>query len=234
MGPGPADPPERGRNQGKRAGNHAAYVRYRHFDNPDGPLLTVRRADVFMIRYVNGTKEVFGTAPPTWRQPAAASYPPPRPAVPGAAPGDEVRPAEAVALSGPRIGVTLLMGGVADKAREEYSINPFLMQFGWQFETRLFRLPSSTAGLFGFVPLIAGLEQGKFVPSLNALLGIRGPKGFEFGVGPNVTPVSANVALAVGTSFQSNGINFPVNLAVVPGNGGARISLLVGFNTRRR
>ena len=121
-------------------------ISYRRFDNPDGPLITVRKADVFMIHYANGTKEVFGTTPPTWRQPAAAAYPPPRPAVPGAAPGslpdpvpgDEVRPEEAVALNGPRIGITLLAGGVADKARDEYSINPFLTQFGWQFETRLF------------------------------------------------------------------------------------------------
>ena len=219
-----------------------AYVSYRRFDNPDGPLITVRKADVFMIRYANGTKEVFGTTPPAWRQDAAASYPPPRPAVPGAAPGslpdpvpgDEVRPEEAVALNGPRIGITLLAGGVADKARDEYHVNPFLTQFGWQFETRLFRLPSGTAGLFEFVPLIGGLEQGKFLPSLNALFGIRGPKGLEFGVGPNVTPLGTNIALTLGTSFQSSGINFPVNLAVVPGNGGARISLLVGFNTRRR
>ena len=47
-----------------------------------------------------------------------------------------------------------------------------------------------------------------------------------------MTPLVANLAL--GTLFRSNGINFSVNLAMVPGNGGARISLLFGFNTRRR
>ena len=63
---------------------------------------------------------------------------------------------------------------------------------------------------------------------------MRGAKGFEFGVGPNLTPLGANLVLAMGTSFRSNGINFPVNLAVVPGNGGTRVSLMLGFNARHR
>ena len=128
----------------------------------------------------------------------------------------------------------VLAGGVANKARDEFDLNPFLTQFGWQFETRIFRLASGTAGLVEFVPLIGGLEQGKFIPSLSALVGLRGPKGFEFGLGPNVTPASAGIVLAVGTSFKVEDVNFPVNLAVVPGNGGVRFSLLVGFNHRRR
>ncbi|UOG75231.1 hypothetical protein MTX78_01225 [Hymenobacter tibetensis] len=33
-------------------------VRYKRTDNPDGPLITVCRTDVFMVRYANGTKEV--------------------------------------------------------------------------------------------------------------------------------------------------------------------------------
>lgn len=225
-------------------------VRFRRTDNPEGPLYLIRRGDVQMIRYANGTQELFGPVPrpvpatpivilpplaPS--SPAALTVPAPaaRPVVPGpVVPGDEGI-GGVVSLSGPRIGFTVLTGGAAARAREELpGLNPFLTQFGWQFETRIFRLPNGTAGLFEFVPLIGGLEQSKFIPSLNALIGIRGPKGFEFGIGPNLTPVSANVALAVGTSFRSGGVNFPLNLAVVPGNGGVRISLLAGFNSRRR
>ena len=148
-------------------------------------------------------------------------------------PGDVVETNQAVALDGPRIGFTILTGGVLDKAHESLpGLSPFLTQFGWQFETRLFRMPNGMSGLAEFVPLVGGLEQGKFLPSLSGLLGIRGPKGFEVGVGPNVTPLGANLVLALGTSFRSNGINFPVNLAVVPGNGGVRFSLLFGFNAR--
>ena len=209
-------------------------VRYKRTDNPDGPLISVRRSDVFMIRYANGTKEVLG---PNQNAPQIIAGAPPRtgPVVPG----DEESAYEEIHLNGPRIGFTILSQGVINKinARESSylkDLNPFITQFGWQFETRIFRMPNGTAGLLEIVPLIGGLEQGKFIPSINALVGIRGPKGFEFGVGPNLTPVSANVALAIGTSFRSNGINFPVNFAVVPGNGGARFSLLVGFNSRRR
>lgn len=222
-------------------------VRYRRTDNPDGPLISVWKADVFKIRYANGTSEIITPLPGTQAAPAAPPAPAarpnpnasifaPAPASPPTAPTAPEEPvlAPAIQLSGPRVGFTLLTGGVVDRAKQEiHDLNPFLTQFGWQFETQLFRMPNGVSGLVEFVPLVGGLEQGKFIPSISGLLGIRGPKGFEFGVGPNVTPIGTNIVLALGTSFRSNGINFPVNLAVVPGNNGARISLLMGFNARR-
>ncbi|GAA4368108.1 hypothetical protein GCM10023185_40560 [Hymenobacter saemangeumensis] len=236
-------------------------VKYRRADNLDGPLITVWKSDVFMIRYANGTKDVFGTnggsSPrPAAVQPAATPTPiatpaaPAAPAVPqnptavtqpAAKPnpldptGDDATFPDGVQLSGPRLGVTYLTQGVADKIGEKVpGLSPVLSQFGWQFETRLFRMPNGVSGLLEVIPLVAGLEQGKFLPSISGILGMRGAKGLEFGVGPNLTPLGTSVVLAVGTSFRSNGINFPVNLAVVPGNGGARISLLVGFNAKTR
>jgi hypothetical protein len=207
-------------------------VRYKRTDNPEGPLFILPRTDVFLIRYANGTKELLnGSGTPM--QPVAP--PPATTSAPGlVVPGDEPPAYEEIHLNGPRLGITVLTGGVVDRADRELDINPFLTQFGWQFETRIFRMPSGTSGLLEIVPLIGGLEQGQFLPSLNALVGVRGPKGFEFGLGPNVSPGGAHIALAVGTSFRSNGINFPVNFAVVPGNGGARFSLLFGFNSRTR
>ncbi|AWM34396.1 hypothetical protein DDQ68_17360 [Hymenobacter nivis] len=152
--------------------------------------------------------------------------------------GDVVLAEDEVHLGGPRLGITLLTNGPLARGRQEegyHDLNPFLTQFGWQFETRLFRLPNGVAGLVEFVPLVGGLEQGKFIPSVSGILGIRGPKGFEFGLGPNLTPIGANIVLAVGASIRTKaGINFPINLAVVPGNGGVRISLLTGFTVRRR
>ena len=220
-------------------------VKYRRYDNLDGPLISLWRSDVFMIRYANGSKEMLTASPagisntvapatsaPVGRTAFPKDVPPP-PTGGVVVPGDEVETNQAVALDGPRIGFTILTGGVLDKAHESLpGLSPFLTQFGWQFETRLFRMPNGMSGLAEFVPLVGGLEQGKFLPSLSGLLGIRGPKGFEVGVGPNVTPLGANLVLALGTSFRSNGINFPVNLAVVPGNGGVRFSLLFGFNAR--
>lgn len=215
-------------------------VKYRRSDNPDGPLISVYKADVFMIRYANGTKNVFGPVPAGVPIPAAAATSP-RPAFPTDVPTvgnqspDDAILDEPIRLDGPRIGFTVLSPSVLAKARESISdLSPFLTQFGWQFESRLFRLPNGVSGLVEFVPLVGGLEQGKFLPSVSGLLGMRGAKGFEFGVGPNLTPLGANLVLAMGTSFRSNGINFPVNLAVVPGNGGTRVSLMFGFNARHR
>ena len=213
-------------------------VKYRRTDNPDGPLISLWRSDVLTVRYANGTQEVFNAAPgpgaalPAVPRPADAAGP--VPVVRNDAPTDAIL-ANPIRLDGPRLGFTVLSQRVVDKAREQgVNLNPFLTQFGWQFESRLFRLPNGVSGLVELVPLVGGLEQGKFIPSVSGLVGVRGPKGFEVGVGPNVTPLGANIVLALGTSFQSNGINFPVNLAVVPGHDGLRVSLLVGFNARRR
>ena len=217
-----------------------AEVKYRRTDNPEGPIVSLWRSDVFMIRYGNGTREVFNSVPAysTARLPAPAAAPATTsatvPLVSNSDPNDAIL-GEPIHLDGPRIGFTLLSDGVVDKARENgVDINPFITQFGWQFESRLFRLPNGISGLVELVPLVGGLEQGHFLPSLSGLLGVRGPKGFEFGMGPNVTPLGASLVLAMGTSIQSNGINFPINLAVVPGKDGTRVSLLFGFNSRHR
>ena len=212
-----------------------AEVKYRRTDNPEGPVISAWRSDVFMVRYANGTKEVFNSVPAY----TAARTPAPAtaagvPTVSNRDPNDAILD-EPIHLDGPRIGFTILSAGVVDKARENgLDINPFLTQFGWQFESRLFRLPNGISGLVELVPLIGGLEQGQFLPSISGLLGMRGAKGFEFGIGPNVTPLGASLVLAMGTSIQSHGINFPINLAVVPGKDGTRVSLLFGFNSRHR
>ncbi|MCC2547404.1 hypothetical protein LJY25_13190 [Hymenobacter sp. BT175] len=230
-------------------------IKYKRTDNPDGPLIIVRRSEVFMIRYANGAKDLFNGAPslpataptttpaapaPTTSAVVAPTYPGtpaatavlPAPPTGPLVPGDEVRTFEDIHLSGPRLGFTVLSGGAADKAKESLNVNPFLTQFGWQFETRIFRLPNGTSGLFEVIPLIGGLEQGKFLPSVSGLIGIRAAKGLELGVGPNLSLAGTSIAFALGTSFQYAGVNFPVNLAFVPGNGGARVSMVFGFNSR--
>jgi|SRR6476661_2173660 len=235
-------------------------VKYRRADNLDGPLITLWRSDVFMIRYANGTKELFGNqsttatpAPsvrptaPVITTPAATAPPAPvaRPSTPltttgevptgPQVPGDAPAVLESIRLDGPRVGFTVLSQKTVDRAGERgVDLNSFITQFGWQFETRLFRMPSGLSGVVEFVPLVGGLEQGAFLPSVSGILGLRGPKGFEFGMGPNVTPLGGSLVIAMGSSFSSNGINFPLNLAVATGRDGVRASLLLGFNARRR
>ncbi|MBJ6118716.1 hypothetical protein JAO76_10960 [Pontibacter sp. BT310] len=194
-------------------------VKYKRFDNPDGPLISILKSEVFMIKYENGVKTVIANEASSTSTPSVYQQP----------------QQQHLKLSGPRLGFTVLSSKLVDNLEEEHmeSVSPFITQFGWQFETRIFTLDNGTSGLFEFVPLVGGLEQGKFLPSLSALVGIRGPKGIEFGVGPNLSVAGAGLVFAAGTNFQSQGINFPVNVAFAPSKDGARFSVLFGFNSRR-
>ncbi|PVY42195.1 hypothetical protein [Pontibacter virosus] len=196
-------------------------VKYKRFDNLEGPVISIAKSDVFMIKYENGTKVTMNEMRPAVQQPVYAQR--------------TGYPRENLKLGGPRLGFTVLSQKYIDHISSDYdtNVNAFMTQFGWQFETRVFTLENGTSGLFEFVPLIGGLEQGKFLPSLSALVGIRGAKGLEFGLGPNVSLGGAGIVLAVGTNFQSQGVNFPVNFAVAPSKDGARFSLLFGFNSRK-
>jgi len=194
-------------------------IKYKRFDNLDGPVITILKSDVFMIKFENGTTETFShITSPTHSSP-----------YPGALYRDRLR------LSGPRIGFTVLSQRTVNRFNDNFEggLNPFITQFGWQFETRIFTLDNGVSGLFEFVPLIGGLEQGKFLPSLSALVGIRGAKGLEVGVGPNLSLAGAGLVFALGANFQSQGINFPVNLAFAPSQYGSRVSLLFGFNSQK-
>ncbi len=133
-------------------------------------------------------------------------------------------------LNGPRFGVTQLFGETATNAKNNYGIGPVLTQIGWQFERRLFYGTGSMSGLVEFIPLIGGLEQGKFLPSANLLFGMRSKTGFEFGVGPNISPKGYGMVFAAGATLKTGGFYIPVNIAYVPGQNGGRVSILTGFN----
>ncbi len=194
-------------------------IKFKRFDYQEGPTIFIAKSDVFMVKYANGTREVISAMKSN--------------AVLNTENAKIISPQEAIKLSGPRVGFTVLTGKLAKDAKEDYGVSPFLTQFGWQFETRIFTTSGGLSGLAEFVPLIGGLEQGKFIPSLSALVGLRGANGFEFGIGPNVSPAGAGLALALGTNFQMEGINFPVNVAAVPSKNGVRFSVLLGFNSRK-
>lgn len=203
-------------------------IKYKRFDNLDGPLIHIAKSDVFMILYENGTKETFTDSAPA---PAAS------PVVSGPAYPTHLHSQQVLKLSGPRVGFTILSQRYVDYANDQevfdVALKPFITQFGWQFETRFFTLDNGGMGLFELVPLIGGVEQGKILPSLSALIGFRGPKGAEIGVGPNISLSGAGIVIAAGTNFQSQGINFPVNVAIAPSRHGIRASLLIGFNSRQ-
>ncbi len=81
-----------------------------------------------------------------------------------------------------------------------------------------------------FVPLIGGVEQGLLIPSLSLIMGMRSPKGFEVGIGPNLSFSETSIVLAAGITKTTGKINWPINFAILPSEKGLRLSILFGFN----
>ena len=145
------------------------------------------------------------------------------------------RPPDTMNLEGPRVGVTFLSDGVRDTLAERgIDVGFAISQFGWQKEKRFLSSPSGWTGVTEFVLLAGGLDQGEFIPSANWLVGFRTGKGVEFAAGPNMTAAGFALAVAGGVTLTTGNLNIPINLAAVPSKSGMRISMLVGFNARRR
>jgi hypothetical protein len=152
----------------------------------------------------------------------------------GAAQQDIPPRGEEISLSGPRFGMTVLTGEGAQRAKDDFGVNtPVLSQFGWQFERRFLSSQDGLTGVFEWVLLVGGLEQGVFFPSVTWITGIRTPSGLEFGAGPNITPLSVGLAVGAGVNLQSGHMNFPLNAAIVSSGSGVRTSVLGGFTMRR-
>ena len=160
-------------------------------------------------------------------------------------------------LSGPRFGITLItQGSSADYLNEGVNFDEdensgfgntgtaFTTQYGWQWESRFADGGGEIVGIVEWIVLVAGMEQGKFLPSATSIIGARTNKGLELGVGPNLSLSGVGMVFGVGYNFKSGNLNLPVNLAFMPGrnltgtsngeeydyNSGARISLMIGFN----
>jgi hypothetical protein len=94
-------------------------------------------------------------------------------------------------LDGPRFGATMLTGDIAtifsqpiDKGG--FDCYPVMFQFGYQFEVQYLN-EGRFQGLFEFIPVINGLDQGKFIPSIGILNGFRDNKhGWELAFGPSI------------------------------------------------
>ena len=172
-------------------------------------------------------------------------------------------------LAGPRIGMTFITAGsTADffhkgsdyvEYKDAYNDATHKLgetgyalttQYGWQWESRFADGGGEVVGIVEWVALVAGMEQGKFLPSLTSVIGARTANGFEAGVGPSLSLSGVGMVFAIGKNFKSGSLNMPVNLVFMPGkdtdgswyneiddsyndytySSGARISLMVGFN----
>lgn len=157
-------------------------------------------------------------------------------------------PASGIQSAGPRFGMIYVTGDAADALESKEDASPVLTAWGWQFEFQYETSPGGPTGLVELVPVVVGMDQGLFIPSMNVLFGLRTADDWEFGVGPNLGPrvgpdededgepdVGFGVGLTctVGKTFRAGELNMPVNLAAVLGGDGARVSVMIGWNMRQ-
>jgi hypothetical protein len=136
-------------------------------------------------------------------------------------------------LAGPRLGFTIVPGN-SELARrmEEEGLNPIISQFGWHFEHRVVPNGNGPSFVIEFVPLLGGVEYGKPIASLSLMFGIRMPSGYEFGVGPNIITgkgTKSGLIIAVGKTFDVQGVSIPINVAYATSPLGARLAFIVGY-----
>ncbi|HQQ95239.1 MAG TPA: hypothetical protein PLQ93_11835 [Bacteroidia bacterium] len=219
-------------------------VKYKIYGEENGPLRVMAKSEIFLITYANGKKEVMETGeapveqmnqnipPQRYATPApvkTAQKPKPKPDVFDPDTSDFAKK-KRKNFSGPRVGFTYITDGTTADYLVRHNLRPSTVQFGWQFEARLFTVEDGTSGLVAFVPFIGGIDQGKIFPSANFLLGLRGgsERSWEFALGPHFglkydqndeVQGAVGLVLAFGTSFKKGNVWFPINLAVVPSVG---------------
>jgi hypothetical protein len=93
---------------------------------------------------------------------------------------------------GPRMGLTFFTGNTATilaapKKEGGFAAMPLMFQFGYQFEKQYLNQGNFQA-LFEVVPMLTGLDQGLFIPSITILNGMRNNQnGWEFAFGPSLS-----------------------------------------------
>lgn len=76
-------------------------------------------------------------------------------------------------------------------------------------------MENEPTGVVELIPLIGGVEQGLFLPSLTFAVGLRTKNGFEFGAGPNISLAGVGLALAIEKNIPAGQLNFLINFSVV-------------------
>ncbi len=141
-------------------------------------------------------------------------------------------------LNGFRVGITALDGSKVDATQlgkgEDFKMPDMVSQFGWHIEYLYMTTPDGYAGVLEIIPLIGGWEQNIIIPSLNVLMGIRAPGGFELGAGPSYSLSGAGFVVAAGINIKLGYLNIPINFAYTFSGDNSRFTTLAGFNSRSR
>jgi hypothetical protein len=97
-------------------------------------------------------------------------------------------------LDGPRMGFVSYTGKLQSRIMETknsggFDAFPAMFQFGYQFEKQYLN-EGKVQALFEFLPMITGLDQGYFIPSMTIMHGVRSNvNGWEFAFGPTINLV---------------------------------------------
>jgi hypothetical protein len=140
--------------------------------------------------------------------------------------------AQIQSLAGPRLGVVYISASPASAflngdfkifddlpTQSEYDLvakGTLTSLYGWQFESR-FADGGNITGIVEWIVLVAGMEKGKFLPSVSSMVGARTEWGGEFALGPNLSMSGVAMVFGMGYNFKSGNLNLPVNFAFVPG-----------------
>lgn len=93
-------------------------------------------------------------------------------------------------LNGPRMGCAYVTdeGGklmTAPESQGGFDMYPLMFDFGWQQEWQYLSAGNFQA-LIEFIPMVSGMESGRFIPSVTFMNGFRmGKGGWEFAFGPS-------------------------------------------------
>lgn len=104
---------------------------------------------------------------------------------------------ERLRLDGPRLGCIMYTGETQNRLKESktsggFDAVPVMFQFGYQFEKQYLN-EGKLQALFEFIPMITGVDQGYFIPSLTVLHGLRSNvNGWEFALGPTLNLVTSS------------------------------------------
>jgi len=135
-------------------------------------------------------------------------------------------------LSGPRIGMTMVLDQKQIDGLRARGVGPLMSQFGWHFERQVAPLGGGPQFIVEFIPLFGGVEYWELIPSATLAMGVRFPSGAEFGLGPSVSANaggSSALVIAAGRTFDYGGVSLPVNVALSTSPHGQRLSLVLGY-----
>lgn len=136
-------------------------------------------------------------------------------------------------MSGPRFGVTLLSSETQKFASDQgINVAPVVTQFGWHFERKFLTTKYGPEGVTALIPLIGGMEQGLFIPSISWITGLRLRNGYEFGIGPNASVRNVGMTFVFGHTGKMGELYIPKNIALAMSPEGFQVNFIFGFNSR--